>query len=250
MTGGSVIRTNLRNPGHFFACCGLMYCADRMLAGVEAHFDGARFIVTASGHDDPAGAVIERLKNGTDPVESEAEDSPSSPVLLNNIPARLDFWDHFDDRPKIKLFAGQQTSEAVLRRCYDSFCGCDPGGSTATEGTYDWKSCSLMGLPTGIDPDTRWTALDVGFSLNDQGKKAMRTYPLVEYFAHVGVQGYGWHKKGNKYWYRTWGRPLPYGLAMAAAAGSLAVGGARLFVFDLEASGSNKTFNNSREARV
>lgn len=273
MTIGSFIDTNLRNPGHFFACCGLMHCADRMLAGVKAHFDGDRFVMTAPGCDDPAGTVIGRLRNGADPVEAEDADSSASPVLLTNIPgdyahstgsratapgggpqgsfahdppARLDFWEHFDDRPKIKLFAGQQSSAAVLRRCYDSFCECDPGGSG--NGQYDWKACSRMGLPTGIDPDTRWTSLDVGFSLNDQGKKAMRTYPLVEYFAHVGVQGYGWRRKGAEYWYRTWGRPLPYGPAMAAAAGSLPVGGARQFAFALARSGSNKTFNMSREA--
>lgn len=244
MTGSSAINTNLCNPGHFFACCGMMCCADRMLGGVEARFDGDRFVMTAAGCDDPAGAVVARLKDGSaGSPRAEVQGSASSPVLLGGIHARLDFWDHFDDRPQIKLFAGQQTSEGVLRRCYESLRGCSPGGGPA-----DWKECTRIGLPTGIDPDTRWTAADVGFGLNDQGMKAMRTYPLVEYFAHVGVQGYGWSRAGGKYRYRTWGRPLPYRLAMAAAAGALSVGGARLFEFSLEPSGSNKTLNMSREA--
>lgn len=243
MTGRSVIDTNLCNPGHFFACCGIMCCTDRMLDGVEAHFDGDRFVMTAAGVDEPAGVVLGRLKEGAGSAEAEDPGSPSSPVRLDGIHARLDFWDHFDDRPKIKLFAGQQTSEGVLRRCYDALCKCDQGG-----GPVAWKGCPRTGLPTGIDSDTRWTASDVGFSLNDQGMKAMRTYPLVEYLAHVGVQGYGWSRAGERYRYRTWGRPLPYGLAMAAAAGALGVAGARLFTFSLKASGSNKTFNMSREA--
>ena len=245
MTGNSVISTNLRNPGQFFACCGIMFCADRMLDGVEAHFDGDMFIMTAAGGDDPAGFVIGRLKDRKGPVKAEVPGVSSSPVYLDSIPAKLDFWDHFDNRPKIKLFAGQQTSEAVLRRCYDALCGCEQG---AGGGTLDWKGCPQMGLPTGIDPDTRWTAADVGFSLNDQGMKKIRTYPLVEYFAHVGVQGYGWSKAGDEYSYRAWAHPLPYRPAMAAAAGSLSVGSARLFSFKLEPSGSNKTFNMSREA--
>ena len=247
MTGGSVIRTNLCNPGHFFACCGMMFCADRMLDGVEASFDGDMFIMTAAGSDDPAGTVIGRLKDRKGTVRAEIQGSASSPVLLDGIPARLDFWDHFDDRPKIKLFAGQQTSEAVLRRCYDSLCECDQG---AGGGPLDWKRCPQVGLPTGIDSDTRWTAADVGFGLEVQGMKKMRTYPLVEYFAHVGVQGYGWSKADDEYRYRAWGRPLPYRPAMAAAAGALAVGGARLFSFRLERNGSNKTFNMAREAAL
>lgn len=246
MTGASVIKTNLCNPGHFFACCGIMRCADRMLDGVEAGFDGDRFVMTAAGVDEPAGVVLGLLKDGAGSVVAEDPGSASSPVLLDKIHTRLDFWDHFDDRPKIKLFAGQQTSEGVLRRCYDALRECDQGG--AGGGPVDWKGCRRTGLPTGIDSDTRWTAIDVGFSLNDHGMKEMRTYPLVEYLAHIGVQGYGWSRSGEMYRYRTWGRPLPYGLAMAAAAGALGVDGARLFTFSLEPSGSNKTFNMSREA--
>lgn len=220
-----------------------------MLGDAKAHFDGDAFVLAAaaSGDAGPARAVVDCLRGRKDSVAAEDSDSASSPVLLSGVPARLDFWDHFDDRPTIKLFAGQQTSGGILRRCFDAMCRCDLGA----DGPSDWKECAQVGLPSGIDPDTRWTAQDVGFSLNEQGMKEMRTYPLVEYFAHIGVQAYGWSAAGrNAYRYHSWGSPLPYAVAMAAAAGALRVDGMRRFTFGLEPSGSNKTFNMAREARL
>ena len=243
MTASSAIATDLRNPGQFFACCGMLYCADRLLGDAVAHFEGDQFVLRAA-EPDPALSVIGRLKDCSGSVRAETDDA-DSPVTIDDVRLRLDFWNHFDDRPTIKLFAGQIRSKPLVERWarfLDVYC--QRGG-----GLSAWADFSTVSLPSGIDAATRWTAQDVGFSLNEQGMKEMRTYPLVEFFAHVGVQSYSWREvKRGRYAYYTWDEPLPMTVAAAVASGAIGRLARRKFEFSTGRNGANKAFNMSREA--
>jgi CRISPR-associated protein Csx14 len=57
---------DLRNPGQFFACCGLLELASRLWPGSEGWFAGegsraAFLIATHSGHNDPLGEIVRQL---------------------------------------------------------------------------------------------------------------------------------------------------------------------------------------------
>ena len=243
MTGSSAIATDLRNPGQFFACCGMLYCADRLLGDAVAHFEGDQFVLRAAGPD-PALSVMRRLRDCSGSIRAET-DGADSPVTIDDVRLRLDFWNHFDDRPTIKLFAGQIRSKPLVERwarLLNTYC--QSGGELSA-----WTDFSTVSLPSGIDAATRWTAQDVGFSLNEQGMKEMRTYPLVEFFAHVGVQSYSWKEvKRGRYAYYTWDDPLPMTVAAAVASGAIGRLASRKFEFWTGRSGANKAFNMSREA--
>ena len=69
----------------------------------------------------------------------------------------MDFWNHFDDRPSIKLFAGQERSDKLLCRWLDHLIKCDK----KITGLLDLQ---VQDLPSGLDTATSWNTLDVGFS--------------------------------------------------------------------------------------
>ena len=239
----SVIETDLHNPGQFFACCGLLYCADRLLTGSTAHFNDEKFVLHAN-EIDPALAVMKRLKDCIDSISTDT-DAAESPVHIKDVPVRLDFWHHFDNRPIIKLFAGRIQSKAPIERWARHFQECCKKGNSPSA----WTDFSAVSLPSGIDASTRWTAQDVGFSLEAQSMKEMRTYPLVEFFAHIGLQSYCWHKiRQGRHEYNTWNAPLPMLVAAPVAAGAIPSLATRRFEFEIKENGSYKTFNMSREA--
>jgi len=241
MSHSSSVETDLYNPGQFFACCGLLYCADRLLTGAVACFKGDKFVLQAD-EPDPAHAVMERLKDCAGSVVSDADDV-DSPVRIDDVPVRLDFWNHLDDRPTVKLFAGRIQSKKPIERWARYLQECHK----KVDGLSAWTDFTVTSLPSGIDAATRWTAQDVGFSLNEQGMKEIRTYPLVEFFAHIGLQSYCWLEvERGRHKYHTWGVPLPMLIAAPVAAGTIPSLVSGCFEFGIEPSGSNKTFNMSR----
>lgn len=242
MDHSSSIETDVYNPGQFFACCGLLYCADRMLVGAAACFKGSKFVLEAD-EPEPVLAVMRRLKSCADSVDSDTDDA-DSPVRIDDVPIRLDFWGHLDDRPTIKLFAGRIQSEVPIKRWAEHLQECCKKGKEVSS----WTDFTATSLPSGIDAATRWTAQDVGFSLNEQNMKEIRTYPLVEFFAHIGLQTYCWLEVSRgRHAYHTWSAPLPMLIAAPVAAGAIPSLATGRFEFDIEPSGSNKTFNMSRE---
>src|SRR5581483_4448811 len=69
---------NLRNPGQFFACCGVLELAGRIWPESEEWFgrsgSGNSFhIATYSGHNDPLGEIVRRLCE-SDTVVALADD--------------------------------------------------------------------------------------------------------------------------------------------------------------------------------
>lgn len=69
---------DLRNPGQFFACCGLLELASRLWPGSEGWFagEGSRavfHIATYSGHNDPLGEIVRKLCSCTISGLTDAE---------------------------------------------------------------------------------------------------------------------------------------------------------------------------------
>jgi len=235
------ILVDLKNPGQFFACCGILYCADRMYDEVEGYFDDDKFIITAKCDVNPIDGITKKLR--THQIESIIHadtDKPDSPVYINSIPIRFDFYNHFDNRHKIKLFAGQEVFKKIISRWIKHLRDNPPKSTTTLQ------ELVTVDVPSGLDTYTSWNALDVGFSLNDQ-KMKRRAYPLVEFFAHVGIQTYAWSKDGQKYTYKAWNVPLPITIARAVAAGAITLQQTKCFQFETEKSGQKQIFNTARE---
>jgi CRISPR-associated protein Csx14 len=74
----------------------------------------------------------------------------------------------------------------------------------------------------GFDPSPAWNALDVGFSLNEQGVE-VESSPATELLAAVGLQRFrpvmNENRDGLDYF--TWHSPLPPLVAAAAMAGAI-----------------------------
>ena len=250
--GTMTFPVDVRNPGHFFACCGILYCSDRIFNLAEGYFDKVEsgqdvFILETNFDGNPLEEIINKLSvsgnpcncfggdphkeatcslymsdNPSDTVSSKKDD----PLYFESISIWMDFWNHFDNRPKIKLFAGQESSINLIRRWMDYFVKYD-------NKMNDLLDLAEMDLPSGFDTSTSWNALDVGFSLNEQKMNTkMRVYPLIEFFAYMGVQTYSWEKNSKEeYSYRIWTTPLPIMLSRTVAAGALILPNLKRFNF-------------------
>src|SRR5262245_52479862 len=116
------VSVDVRNPGQFFACCGLLEISSRIWPCSEGWFGitGRRTtycIATSSGHDDPLREIVGRVCEPDTVTETDAEHyNPGlRPLLLKPIDLRLDWWikDGVDKSP-LKLWAGQQTPRRLM----------------------------------------------------------------------------------------------------------------------------------------
>ena len=234
------MHVDLRNPGQFFACCGILYCADRMFKHAEGYFKGEKFHITADCSGNPIDEVLKKFKRRKESMIKVDTKKADSPLDLGIIPMRFDFYNHIDNRHKIKLFAGQERFESILLRWLNHVKKYN-GENTSSLHEFD-----EIDVPSGLDTDTSWNALDVGFSLNEQGMKR-RSYPLVEFFAHVGIQTYAWSKNRQVYEYRTWPISLPITIARTVASGAIRLPGVRCFEFKTKKTGQKQVLNTSYE---
>lgn len=240
ITHETKLTVDLLNPGHFFACCGILHAADRMFDSVHGRFDKDEFVIETE-LENPVHAILKEVSKASLQQYDDESDSPLR--LTGKTETRLDFWNHFDNRPTIKLFAGQEKSRAVVGRWIDHM------KAQKSSDVRDLWASSVIDVPSGFDTHTSWNSLDIGFSLNEQGMKR-RSFPLIEFFAYLGVQSYGWHivERTEEYCYNAWTVPLPNMVAKAVAAGALEFPGTRHFRTRTRKSGQKKTFIEAQEA--
>lgn len=244
------------NPGHFFACCGILKAADSLFDTATGCFtDDDKFTLKINDVDDPLKAVIGRIlpskkEELKDLIICDDRKKSDTAIFLNTIKIRIDFWNHFDDRPEMKLFAGRQKAyviiEGWLEHLWDKRN--DPLLSD------DPFKISVHHLPSGFDSSTAWNALDVGFSLNEIDKlnKKIETYPIVEFFAPIGIQSYVWNKnrKDNTYDYNLWFEPLSISVAKAIACGALSDVKRKHFKFSHKKNGQTKILKEAKEISI
>ena len=230
---------NPDNPGDFFACLGVLYCADKIFEIAEGYFKEKEFILITNSKENPLDKIITKINSfEIDDAIKVNGDKSDAAVELCSFNMHLDFWNHFDNRPKMKLFAGQETSRKIISRWIEHIKKC--------ENVSDLRGYNVQSTPSGFDTMTSWNALDTGFSINEQ-KMSIQAYPLIEFFAYIGVQTYAWEKKKeyDSFYYRTWSTPIPITIAKAVAAGALKFSNNRCFKAFMKKSGQKKVLKRA-----
>jgi CRISPR-associated protein Csx14 len=228
---------DLRNPGQFFACCGLLELASRLWPGSEGWFAGDRVgatfqVVTYSGHNDPLGEIVRRLCDSEDLVAIAPGDGVENmqadrqPVVIVPFGSmRLDWWlDSYrgGDKSELKVWAGQQTPERNingLRAAWREIVRKDPAQiATRRLLSQRWPLTGRF----GFDPSASWEALDVGFSPDEQ-QIGVLTSPAAEILAAIGLQRcrpQRSEQRGRWFIYRAWAGPLEIAVVPAAMVGA------------------------------
>jgi CRISPR-associated protein Csx14 len=239
-TPNITINVDVTNPGQFFACCGLLELADRLWPGAEGWFEvgGTGYCIACKGtlHD-----VLDFLK-GTTPREvlrvepSGLEVRPIVAPLAFSFDGGktegivLDSWTRIETRkgvtqvegqPPWNFWSGQQTSHGIWNGLRTSLAGqlTTVDFSSSVE---PYSHRLFQGGRFGFDCGPAWSALDVGFSPNEQSMK-VESSPLVELLAVVGLQRFRpvMNDDRDRFDYFTWHRPYSPAIAAAAMSGAI-----------------------------
>jgi len=248
---------DLRNPGQYFACCGLFELASRQSRGALAWFTDSTFHLTDGSECSPLTpeVLIDLLKRCG--IESKLDDRDADEFrqlndrkpnelsvgerarkkelvsMIREAPVLLDwgekltvdwFLDGASGGSDFKTWAGQQTTLAIARAMQAGIVA----GGYATGDCRDWLSRGVVGagLPFNFDATLglQSSSLDVGFSL-DVLKMAQQTRPLLELASFIGLQRFRPKSIVARkcYAYGIWQDPLPIQAAGAAASLSFPV---------------------------
>jgi CRISPR-associated protein Csx14 len=229
----TMIDVDLRNPGHFFACCGALELASRLWPGSEGWFvkNGSRAafqIATNSGHNDPLGEIVRHLCEPEEVVAlaDDHEFQPQAdrkPIIIVPFGLRLDWWlDSYrgGDKSELKVWAGQQTPERNINGLRIAWRAAIAGNGAIGSNLFGlrWPTTGRF----GFDPSASWEALDVGFSPDEQGMP-VETMPATEILAAIGLQRCRPASVGDgRRWfvYHAWADPLEIAVAPAAVIGA------------------------------
>jgi CRISPR-associated protein Csx14 len=215
------VNVDIRNPGQFFACCGLLEISSRIWPDSEGWFGiaGRRAtycIATRSGHHDPLGEIVRRICEPNTTIETDAEyyNPGLRPLLVKPFDLRLDWWieDGVNKSP-LKLWAGQQTPRRIMTDMQAEFQQINAGRNM-------FSQQRAMSGRWGIDAASSWTARGLGYSPDEQNMP-WATYPATEIFAAIGLQRCRplriEEMKGRWFSYHIWTCPLEISVVSAAA---------------------------------
>ena len=227
---------DLRNPGQFFACCGMLELANRLWPGAEGWFAGkgsrAAFqVATYSRHNNPLGEIVGKLCD-TESLVAIAPDkgvqdlqADRQPINLLPFGLRLDWWlDSFGggDKSELKVWAGQQTPARNINGLRQAWREIRLRRSDETTSHQLFRERWPMKGRFGFDPSASWEALDAGFSPDEQDIP-VQTSPAVEILAAIGLQRCRPAPIGGKrrwFSYRPWETPLDIIVAPAVMIGA------------------------------
>ncbi|MGJ5180699.1 type I-G CRISPR-associated protein Cas8g2 [Bradyrhizobium oligotrophicum] len=214
----------------------------------------------ASAEDAADGEADVTADDASDTFPAAKGDRMSLPIRLgggNRPVVDLSHWADGSDRNSFKLYAGNRSAESIARAMLlgvrEKPKKKQTIGDIRTKGIRElWEErkddliarpfdvVTPMGGSFNFDPRGAWTAIDAGYSLNDQGHQ-VEASPVVEFLAAWGLE----HARPDEYdtrkvRYAAWGVPLTPMLARAALCASLGTIPHRIFVFSLDMSGKNK----------
>jgi CRISPR-associated protein Csx14 len=146
-------------------------------------------------------------------------------VLREPLNLRLDWWlDSYrgGDKSELKVWAGQQTpmrNVQSLQSAWREVLAANDGKDVARHILSEhWPMTGRF----GFDPAAAPTALDVGFSTDEQGIP-VQTSPATEVLTAIGLQRCrpvrDEKSRGRWFVYRAWADPLDVSVAAAAVAG-------------------------------
>jgi CRISPR-associated protein Csb3 len=215
-----------------------------------------------SGDDDDDGRESEAHGIGEPSATFPAArgDRMSLPIRLgggNRPIVELGHWADGSGRNSFKLYAGNRSAEGIARAMLlgvrEKPKKKQAIGDIKSKGVRQlWEErkddlivrpfdvLTPMGGSFNFDPRGAWTAIDAGYSLNDQGHQ-VESSPVVEFLAAWGLE----HARPDEFEtrkvrYAVWGIPLAPMLARAALCGSIGTVPRQMFVFRLDMSGKNK----------
>jgi CRISPR-associated protein Csx14 len=215
---------NLRNPGQFFACCGVLELANQLWPGSEGWFAGQGSrgtfnVATHSGHNDPLSEIVRELCDAEDLVAIAPDDgvedlqADRQPIDLLPFRLRLDWWlDSYSgaDKSELKVWAGQQTPVRNINGLRQAWRDIRSRASEECLSHQFFRERWPMKGRFGFDPSASWEALDVGFSPDEQDIP-VQTSPATEILAAIGLQRCRpapIERKRRWFSYRPWETPL------------------------------------------
>jgi len=223
------INVDPTNPGQFFACCGLLELADRLSpSGAAGWFGKDEFCLESQG------SLLQIIQKATGSHLSACpeEGEPSiHPVILREFNLKLnwwlrDDWSRFKEKPKkdrvglmktdLKFWAGNQSSPLIVRNLQKAISL----PKVDREADY-FEPSEFISSRFGLDAGPAWTALDVGFSVNEHPIE-VKASAAVELLAAIGLQRCRpvIHTKGIDY--ATWNSRLNAAVLSAAICGEIA----------------------------
>jgi CRISPR-associated protein Csx14 len=215
-----------------------------------------------TGNDDDDGRESESDDIGEPSATFPAAkgDRMSLPIRFgggNRPIVELGHWADGSGRNNFKLYAGNRSAEGIARAMLlgvrEKPKKKQAIGDIRSKGVRQlWEErkddliarpfdvLTPMGGSFNFDPRGAWTAIDAGYSLNDQGHQ-VESSPVVEFLAAWGLE----HARPDEFEtrkirYAVWGIALAPMLARAALSGSFGTGPRQMFVFRLDMSGKNK----------
>lgn len=286
--GKASIPVDFFSPGQVFACLGMLEAADVLCGPAEGRFDWSetpRFELNTKSANNPVFEVLEFLATAevmaAAPHGWNPEGTDNNPERIDNYPAKepnrmalpivlrgnhrpnvfLSHWADGSSRDNFKLYAGNRSAVSIANSMLKGTA--TGSGKVKNSGvTQLWKerlekissdpfgTLTAMGGSFNFDPRGAWTAIDAGYSLNDQKHEVMAS-PAVEILAAWGLE----HARPTEistrfYRYAVWGELLPPQLARAALGCGLATIVYRHFRFPLDLSGKNKVVCYATEETI
>jgi CRISPR-associated protein Csx14 len=222
----------------------------------------------AKGIDDDAAASFDERGGDGEGIElcetfpAPRGDRMALPIRLRSGNRRLVDLGHWADgstRNSFKLYAGNRSAgriaRAMLSGVHEKPKRHQHVGDLRAKGIRQlWQELredlinrplhvlTPMGGSFNFDPRGAWTAIDAGYSPNEQGHQVAAS-PVVEFLAIWGMENARPEVdefEPRKVRYAAWGVPLPPGLARAALGRSLSTVPLKSFRFELALSGKNK----------
>jgi CRISPR-associated protein Csx14 len=254
------IPVNLTNPGQVFACLGFLEAAEVLMGDAQGGFDWAdekspRFLLSAAGQDNPFERVLEFLSKSEieefEPSEvfpAKHEEKMALPIRIGNggVWLELSHWCDGSGLEKFKLYAGNRSAKSIASSMIGVIVNLWTTQRTALA-SQPFDVLAPMGGSFNFDPRGAWTAIDAGYSPNDQGHLVVAS-PVVELLAAWGLQ----HTRPiirpvRQVRYAVWRERLAVELARIALQAALPCLDRRLFRFELALSGKNKVVTPADE---
>lgn len=258
------IPVDLFNPGQVFACMGFLEAAHALFGKAEAGFDWKQpekpLFTLRSGAEagNPFQAVLSFLRSAElekiEPTKSirtfpsASFDPLTVPLVLkkNGACIYLSHWCDGSSRNPFKLFAGQQRSNVIAEQMLASIRQLCENNANLAADPFSF-TCPLGGSTFKFDPRKSWTAVDAGYSPDEQ-RHEVQASPLVELLAAIGLEHARPVEEGRReVRYAVWQGFLPPLLARPALAGAPLGLPLRHFRFTLEMSGKNKVVTFAQE---
>lgn len=226
------IAVDLANPGHYFACCGLLELAYRKWPGAEGWFDKAGFHIAHNAAPLSLQELVREIVAAPlDIADTEAEVKTAPLILRGPFQLRVDWWLSNTGMARLKTWAGQQNVHRIARAMQHAIDTETPDLLSYATVVRDADATAKTVEPFYFDARRFAHALDAGFSIDKQGLSTS-AYPAVEFCTLLGLQRFRPSQDGNNKWrfiYGTWSTPLPPLVAAAASAGAVTTSGTYRF---------------------